>query len=318
MRPLIPFSLCGLLLLAACAPLQQAPLLYSSKTTVGLDVSTSASETPGGSISIGFKMVDAAYVPVAVSKKLRDDAGNRDISSEIVRIEAQFGEGNNTGQLDSLSADNKEKITAYLQAKVLEERLAASARTQARALARNERELVRLQSLQADARRAVEKHTGATPQETHAADEASVSEASKKIAEVQADIERDRPKLEQLQQKLRDAQAGAEKSLTEAAEAVAFLRTDKRDALSVYGRFNADSAAAASSSPTARLTAGKIFSTGVASQNLTEAVRKEAEAGAMAQCLDSVTKLLKELPQDKREPFVASLQSLCGTRAPKP
>ncbi|MET4729140.1 hypothetical protein ABIE09_002953 [Lysobacter enzymogenes] len=58
----------GALALAGCATLEQAPLVYSSKTSVGVDIATTATETPGLSMSVGFKQVDAAYVPVAVSK----------------------------------------------------------------------------------------------------------------------------------------------------------------------------------------------------------------------------------------------------------
>jgi len=54
--------------LSACAPLQQAPLVYSSKTVVGLDVSATTTETPGASFAFGYKSVDAAYVPVAVAR----------------------------------------------------------------------------------------------------------------------------------------------------------------------------------------------------------------------------------------------------------
>lgn len=308
----------SLVLLAACAPLQQAPLLYSSKTTVGLDISSAASETPGGSISIGVKIVDAAYVPVAVSKRLRDDANNRDIASEIIRVEAQFGEGNNTGQLDSLSAENKEKIAAYLQAKLVEDRLTAEVARLARSITRDEGERDRQQALLTAAQAAVDKHGAGTSADVKKADTDTVQAAQKKLGEVQADIVRDRPRLVEQQKKLREAKAVAEQRLNDASDAVAFLRTDKRDALSVYGRFNADSAATAGSSSTARLTAGKIFSTGVASQNLTEAVRKEAEASAMAQCLDSVTKLLKELEQSRRAEFIASLQSMCSPQQKRP
>jgi hypothetical protein len=52
---------------SACAPLAQAPLVYSSKNSFGVDISATSTETPGVSLAIGVKMVDAAYVPVAVA-----------------------------------------------------------------------------------------------------------------------------------------------------------------------------------------------------------------------------------------------------------
>lgn len=54
--------------LVACAPLEQAPLVYSSKNQIGVGVSAGAPDSPGLDITIGYKALDAAYVPVAVSK----------------------------------------------------------------------------------------------------------------------------------------------------------------------------------------------------------------------------------------------------------
>jgi hypothetical protein len=72
--------------LAACAPLQQAPLIYSSKTTVGIDVSTPTSEQPGVTINIGFKMVDAAYVPVAVAKECDTKKGSKNCEDPMYKL----------------------------------------------------------------------------------------------------------------------------------------------------------------------------------------------------------------------------------------
>jgi len=40
-------------LLLGCSPLQQAPLVYSSKVSVGVDVSATSTETPGAGVTIG-------------------------------------------------------------------------------------------------------------------------------------------------------------------------------------------------------------------------------------------------------------------------
>ena len=56
------------LLGATGCTLQQAPLIYSSKTTLGIDLSTAVAET-GATFSFGFKNHDMLYIPTVVSKK---------------------------------------------------------------------------------------------------------------------------------------------------------------------------------------------------------------------------------------------------------
>jgi len=48
--------------------LKQAPLMYSSKTTLGIDLSTAVAET-GATLNFGFKNHDMIYIPAIVSKK---------------------------------------------------------------------------------------------------------------------------------------------------------------------------------------------------------------------------------------------------------
>lgn len=69
--PSLCVALCGLLL-AGCAHLEQAPLVYASKTSFGVDISSASTENPGLSVNLGYKQVDAAYVPVAVARACRE------------------------------------------------------------------------------------------------------------------------------------------------------------------------------------------------------------------------------------------------------
>jgi hypothetical protein len=59
-----------LLMLAtsACVPMEQASLTYTSKTTMGVGVAAGTQDTPGLEVTIGFKEVNVALVPVAVAK----------------------------------------------------------------------------------------------------------------------------------------------------------------------------------------------------------------------------------------------------------
>lgn len=274
------------LALCACSALQQAPLLYSSKSVVGIDVSTPSSESPGASISIGFKLVDIAYVPVAVSKTLQDGSG-RDLPSDILRIEANFGEGSSAGQIDKLSEDELEKVGELLKAKA-KERNAEKALSSAEA---NHRKKLEVQKKLAQAK-------------------ATDSEKQKIADEINAlvvDIQTKRDNFRLSQIASAEAAAGVEIGN--------LLRTDKRDAMSVYGRFDSAGAASAASSPSANLTAGKIFSTGVASQNLTEAARLQAATGGLAACLDSLTSMLSVLPEAERKAALEKFSSACAVRS---
>lgn len=284
------------LVLCACSGLQQAPLLYSSKSIVGVDVSTPSSESPGASISIGFKLVDIAYVPVAVSKPFQDGSG-KDLPSDIVRIEANFGEGSSAGQIDKLSEEELDKVGELLKAKARE-------RSAERALGTVEaNRKKKLEGQRAHELAKADSKTKASSQEIEA--------QSKQIAD----------DLITLDRSLKTRREAFRQSQIDSAEAAAgvelgnLLRTDKRDAMSVYGRFDSAGGASAASSPSANLTAGKIFSTGVASQNLTEAARLQAATGGLAACLDSLTNMLRALPEDDRKAALEKFSGACAVRS---
>ena len=284
------------LMLCACSGLQQAPLLYSSKSIVGVDISTPSSESPGASISIGFKLVDIAYVPVAVSKTMEDGSG-RDLPSDIVRIEANFGEGSSAGQIDKLSQEELDKVGDLLKAKA-KERSFEKALDIAEAAFKKKIEGQRAHELAM-----ADPKTKASAQELAA--------KTKSIADELIDLDASR----------KTKRAAFRQSQIDSAEAAAgveignLLRTDKRDAMSVYGRFDSAGGASAASSPSANLTAGKIFSTGVASQNLTEAARLQAATGGLAACLDSLTSMLRALPEDERKAALEKFSGACAVRS---
>ena len=63
----------------------------------------------------------------------------------------------------------------------------------------------------------------------------------------------------------------------------------KKDALSVYGSFNGRAAGTANG---ADLGVGKVFSTGIAAQNMSQGVAEAARTAAAAECLKEAAKLL--------------------------
>jgi hypothetical protein len=316
----------GASLLAACSGIPQAPLVYASRATVGLDVSTASSETPGGSISIGVKIVDYAYVPVAVARNQRS-ANGAESYDDIQRIVAEYGEGTTAAGLDALSQESRAKLDEFIASrKALDEfdavakgMTAMRDRVRSELSAAQRRRTLREAQLTALPPRAVPPAPeaaasaaagavaapavtlmGLTPQQAEVED--NRRQLTKDLELAQAAIARLQPQLEDAEAKVRGLAtdreplvAAVEKQRKIAAEVVSLLRTDKSDAMSVYGRFNstADVPAGTASSPSlsANLTAGKIFSTGVASQNLTEAVRQEAQLAGMGRCLEGVARV---------------------------
>ena len=60
--------------LAACYPMEQAPLVYASKATVGVGVQAGTTDNPGLELILGYKASDVALVPVAAAKFCRRQA----------------------------------------------------------------------------------------------------------------------------------------------------------------------------------------------------------------------------------------------------
>lgn len=338
--------------LAACSPLQQAPLVYSSKVTVGIDVSANVAESQGGSINIGVRSIDSAYVPVAVSKELDKNAKVSEGTRGLERIEARYGAGTSAETTDDTTAgERNRKIEAYFAAKQ-----AADAAATALAAAENQLSLVGTQLTQiqtlrsgvvaASAARAAAAAASAvgTPstqvpdaykqraddiaklnldQKTsipvlkladdgkdNAADVLkSIDERIAALTTARSTMEAGLPNLKAQRQAAGDESARAK----DAAVRVAGLsQTSKTDAMSVYGRFDANTGASTEKGAGASVLVGKVFSTGLASQNLTEAVMLEATA----RCLNSGLELAKSMTDDAgRKAIIDGLAKLCPSQA---
>lgn len=287
------------LLSGACAPLAQAPLIYSSKAQGGIHIATTTTETPGIELSIGFKVIDAAYVPVAVARPCEDrqPASCTDLSYGVQLIAGGNKESNGTAPTaDELT--RAERI--YDDAR--NERAAANGRFE---LARKAADDAR--ALKADARTSREAATqalGATPaddalaqQDAKAkADEAAVTyEAAARVA---AEAETTRANAEASYTQAANTEAVAKGAVETIRNALIGSSTDdKNDALSVFGSFDGDAGTTTKSNEvTAGLTLGKVFSTGVAAQNLTQGMGDSAALTAASNCLKSGTELIGILP----------------------
>lgn len=239
--------------MTACAPLHQAPLVYSSKVTFGIDVSSSVTENPGGAISIGYKQVDAAYVPVAVAIPCPSVSNN--CQDPMYHLKVLKGSN------DQRTGD-----------KVSEEKLAAAVKLlnevqNAKSLLEDRQTLEKLaqQSVDAaDARSQVKGLSGA-----------EFKEATDNLNKAKGDLAA-----------AQNATAGARAVVNtfgadEIATATNIVNSSplRGDAYSVFGSFDGATRSTISANTSdgakgdASLIVGKVFSTGVASQLLTEGMR---------------------------------------------
>lgn len=264
----------------ACAPLQQAPLVYSSKVSIGIDISGTATEQPGVSINVGYKQIDAAYVPVAVAKPCEEtEAGKRDNCTDKIyqlkEIEGKNKVGDSEVPKGALEAAQK-RISEFKQ--ISQARDSADtelARAKLR-LADAEKQLSDLANEKANALKvATDKGgVGLTTDE-------SILLAERKKRSSQVDVEKAAVATAEGQKKKTD-EAFNSANVTGLVEAYGLVggENSKTDAYSVFGSFDANTKASAEVGGAAApkgevgLALGKVFSTGVASQNLTEGLRR--------------------------------------------
>lgn len=288
---------CGLLFaVSACAPLQQAPLVYSSKITIGIDLSGTTTEQPGVSINLGYKQVDAAYVPVAVAKEcekgpeVKQDCSNNIYS--LLKIEGN----NKTG-----SSETPEQAQASARAYL--ERYTAASSTMMKATEA-------YSSAASNEKEANEKLTSA--QKNGDDTEAILAATDKRNKATEA--------LKEAQEALKKSKESLNefnKQTIEESMRVVSQANNKSDAYSVFGSFDGNTKAGVETGGSgvtkgeASLVIGKVFSTGVASQFLTEGMKEYykgigTRAGlAKASCYSAgemyISEPKKTFPQDKEE-----------------
>lgn len=271
-----------LLGIAACTPIQQAPLMYTSKQVLGVDISAPTTESTGVTVNVGFKNIDAAYVPVAVS---------RENDARLTLIGGQYGEGDAANLVNSNQQDKADQVD---QATRQAEAARAAAST-----SRTRLELAQRLNDAIDAR--------------HSGDASQLNQVVTQIRDNAPDLRLFSTKLSSLQKftapeldalgsdeqaRQQDADA-AEKKLQAAKEDyVDSLNIARRDALSVYGTFDSTTR---TDKPGVVL--GKVFSTGLAAQNLSEGAKR---ANAIA-LIDSCKSLAEQI-SDKTKKDDAILQ----------
>jgi len=284
----------------ACAPMKQAPLVYVSKQTFGVDISATQTETPGLSVNVGYKSVDAAYVPVAVMVecplKLPDTSLSECFKTyPVIKLTggSDGGQDRDSQEIEALVSDLNAKSDRLSKLKASETALSAqiavvdSAKLTADITAgQKETGDISKKIAQFDAAPvAADGSEPAVDGKTKTQWQEALLAVSGKTAKLQSELSGYTTKSAQMVSLKSDialANAAFEQSLDNFKAAVLkgrILINDKReDALSVYGTFNLSNASAVGkifggeakdSGVSNGLVAGKVFSTGVASQNLT-------------------------------------------------
>lgn len=257
-------------LLVGCA-LPQAPLVYSSKVSVGVGISAATPDQPGVDIHIGYKQVDVAYVPVAVGKPC--DPANSKAVCDLEKLEGK-------SKVDD--RDGGGLANLHFHAKQIK-------------VARNEL---------ANARKSG-----------------------------------DADKIKQAQSALTTAESNFKTALEGTDKQVLFNASgdenNKHDAYSVFGSFDSFVKAGGDAdkagpkvNASASLNLGRIFSTGVAAQHLTEGMGHNFKNGATlskggsAECMAQSSKLISSFEsavetttadgKKKLAEFVKKALDICG------
>jgi len=319
---MIPHNVAGILALAmltGCTPLHQAPLVYSSKTTLGVDIAATSTETPGMSFSVGFKSVDAAYVPIAVAKECPASLG-RDCLDKIFELKTIQGTSSDGDEhqptpkelradeiakefknaLDEADMAKKANSIASTNLSSLQSRQAELSALERRSV-ESENIIVSLRSEKA----AIEKkHSNMTISPEVQSQIASLDEKTR-LAAVGVMTQEQKDELNGIKVKIENANASLNDAATRSVEKEARVKElslkaltpemyksqiTRSDAYSVYGRFESDSNLN-SDQKAASVGLGKVFSTGVASQNLADGLRHYYKNLGVAACYDAVGKL---------------------------
>ena len=271
------FTALGATSLAACVPMEQAALTYSSKSTIGVGVEAGTQQAPGLEVTIGFKESNIALVPVAVAKYCYKASGTQ-CQDAIYQMQLIKG-----GRRDLV-----ENLPLELQINDINTRLAQLNNEQNLSIGR----LADLRAGIAVAEAAFAAQSELDklgPADDNAVPEA-VSERAELLATAQSasddfDLDaarRDAAKIE-TEQTARGKKIDVfqEQRARLTAQLESNSEKGRNDAYSVYGRF---SGSANGTSTGAGLTAGKVFATGIAAQNITE-------FGTQADCFASIRSL---------------------------
>jgi len=260
----------GLMALTACSPLPQAALVYSSRVSFGVTVTSAPASASGPTLSIGYDQLDAAYVPVSVA------GANKSGTSDLVLEQIRAKYSNDQQPQGQQDAANLAKVNDYLQAA----KTADATKSSIQALSSQKAPIDPLKSQVAVATSRLSQLKAARLDTKEAASQ--LQEAKGQLVTAQTANQAIDSQIKQLTPSLTVAEQEAAAKRPAALEAAKQLGLVREDALSVYGRFDGKSDA---QTATVGLAIGKVFSTGIAAQSLAEGAGRAAAMDAYTNCL---------------------------------
>lgn len=316
--------------LVACASLEQAPLVYSSKNQIGVGVSAGAPDSPGLDITIGYKALDAAYVPVAVSKPCPE---NSTCDSTFAKIEIIRGD-------NEIKGSEKAELSNI-------ERLYSSISLKNESIKTDEVELSKLQNIKIAIFKTKEIESEINTINTRITSIENLAEInrtddqklelltsnnrlnaikdeSKKLGsiiptgitdqKIDLDIEKIDSRIKE-DKKIIDALSVQIKSAEQRLGASAGGK--RVDGYSVFGSFTGNTNASVTPSKSegsAGLSLGKLFSTGVAAQFLSERVGESYVLGQRSFCVAKFEKTAeKQSPADAKKTMSDAIAFCMGS-----
>lgn len=251
--------------LSGCVPMENAPLVYASKASLGVNVAVGQPEQPGLAVVLGYGGVDAAYVPVFVAKPCPSGQICNEKNYLPVEIGGSSVETAETRALEARIAQLDSQIAAARKLRATEEVNANATEKELRDLPVKEK------------RRAEIEATIAATEATNT-DDPSIpglkTELAAQATRPKTTIEKENAAANENIRALNVEIPRLELEREREAAALAGLgNANRKDSYSVYGSFNGSTSG---NRDGATLGAGKVFSTGVAAQNLTSGIARAA------------------------------------------
>lgn len=289
-----------------CAHLEQAPLVYSSKTSLGLDVSSASTENPGIAMNLGYKQIDAAYVPVAVARACRD--ATRECEGTAYELKVISGSSRRGSSDGDGGGDLGESQRTELAMQALDryEKALGEFNTVTAQLERARADVIVLQGKHDELVRQKQAHEARPADAAVAQGDAAAQavadwndEKEDSLVAAAASLEQRKRERDSAEVDYQSRKAGVNAAKLRLVAAKASIsQSDRGDAYSVFGSFRAENDTKAGG---LSVGLGKVFSTGVASQNLSEGVAISMCYGAVAKLAsasgltaEQVTKLLED------------------------
>jgi len=331
------------LALAGCSSLNQSSLVYSSQNNIGVVIKGGSAQAGNFDLTLGYSGHDFAIVPVAVAQPCTDnetptDPECKQTKYRLVRIQGVNNIDAAAQALAALASQlHEQSRIALLQKPELEARLAEIDRNlQAIATLPALEKQINAKSGEITAEKAKAPAAGDLQSPEYLAFEQARSATIAQLQQQLTGLQATQAAVAEL--KAANTPAARSAIVTKIKEIDASVEANERklqaiigrsgnsatdrkeDALSVYGEFGGDTKAEGTK---ASLQVGKVFSTGVAAQNLTQQMGEAMTAESRAKCYNAAIAAiqgdsrLKAATKDELLPLYKEAMELCKTSPAK-